>query len=94
LRAETDYPDDRGDDTIAMRENPARESEHRDRDGGSARKRRAQPEGHRPAERVAEARERRSGQSRVEQFHRGNDYRGEQHRGADKERRAPPTRCR
>jgi hypothetical protein len=72
LRAETDDPDDRGDDTIAMRENPAREGEHRDRDGGSAHQRGAEPEEHRPAECVVEARERGSGQSRVEQFHRRN----------------------
>jgi len=77
-----------------MRKNPARQGEHRDRDGGGTRERRAQPEEHRPAKRVVETRERRAGQSRVEQFHRRNGYRREQHRGAGEERRAPPTRCR
>lgn len=77
-----------------MRKNPAREGKHRDRDDGSARERRAQSEQHRPAKCVVEARERSSGQSRVEQFHRRNGHRREQHRGAGKERRAPPTRCR
>ncbi len=93
LRAETGDPDDRGDDTIAMRKNPARQGKNRDRDGGTACERRAQPEEHRPAKRVVEARERGAGQSRVEQFHRRNDDRREQHRCGGKERGAPPTRC-
>jgi len=94
LRAETDDPDDRGDDAIAMRENPTGQSEDRERDRGGARKRRAQPEEDRAAKRVGEARERRSGKSRVEQFHRRNDNRREQHRGAYKERGAAPARRR
>jgi len=85
---------DRGDDAIAMRKKPARQGEDRDGDGRSARQRRAQPQEHRAAEGVVEAGERRSGQSRVEQFHRRNDERSEQHRGAGKERRAAPTWCR
>ena len=90
----TEHAGDCGDDPSAMREYPARESKNRDRDGGGARKRGGQSEKDGAAERVVETAERRTGQPGVEQFHRRDGERGQQHRSADEERRAAPARRR
>lgn len=92
LRTGASNPDDRGYNTLSMREDPASQCVYRDRGDGCACECRDQPEEHGSAERAVEVRQRRTGQSRVEYLHRRNDYRREQHCRTDEEGCAPPTR--